>query len=48
LMRMPTLLTAGLLLLVHRRCRRRPGPGCCPKCGYDLRGTPERCPEMRA
>ena len=37
-------LTARAIFLLVKR-RRRPKPGLCPSCGYDLRATPERCPE---
>ena len=40
-------LTGGCVLafLVARARRARHAEGFCPACGYDLRATPERCPE---
>jgi hypothetical protein len=39
-----SLLPIGRLLTLHRR-RRRATRGLCKRCGYDLRASPERCPE---
>jgi hypothetical protein len=37
-----------IALLRSRRTQRRSAEGCCAHCGYDLRATPNRCPECGA
>jgi hypothetical protein len=38
----------ALLPIMRFLRRRRRLPGLCPRCGYDLRASPERCPECGA
>ena len=42
---LPTSLSAAATVGLCRRLRRIRIPGHCPRCGYDLRATPDRCPE---
>jgi len=44
---LPLLLSAIAPLLWYRRRHRYP-PGTCQQCGYDLRASPNRCPECGA
>jgi len=39
---------SGCLYVKHRRREKRVTRGLCVRCGYDLRGSSERCPECGA
>ena len=45
---LPPAALAAWALWLARRPARRAARGLCPSCGYDLRGTKDRCPECGA
>lgn len=44
----PGIVVLALRYRRNARRRRRYGRGLCPSCGYDLRASPQRCPECGA